>query len=365
MPTGYVKKLAKRHGVSSSTAEKHWGMAKAAAQKEGHGEDYGYVTNIFKNMMHENLRIPSLKDLTNGMTFKYFLVAEADAEAPAKERSPIYKHLADRFPQFNELSFKARRELEKEVQSEDLLGGYESLPQEEKDSVDAYMHDLVIDKMQAEVGQGSSVGDWKGEEEYKRREQEQADIDSAADKWEKGTGMDAETGEDMPGADQQSASVTDLPTEKKKRFSAGPRHIAAMRQQNIPTDKAAFAPAGADEVGAPVKSYYKPWGALSAEQRSARSGLAKKHGTIYRVKNAGWFRTMPPEQQQAILGVLKSGGSVADARKAAMGGGQVGEAMDMASMKKDVDAKEMRNRVVKGGGNPFKNRLQKRMEKKK
>jgi multimeric flavodoxin WrbA len=304
MPTGYVKKLAKKHGVSTSTAEKHWGMAKAAAKKEGHGEDYGYVTSIFKNMMHENLRIPSLKDLTNGMTFKYFLVAEADAEAPTQERSPIYKHLADRFPQFNELSFKARREIEKEVQAEDLLGDYESLPQEERDSVDEYLHDLVIDKMQAEVGQGSMMGDWKGEDEYKRREQARKDLEAA---------LDAEEG--APKAAEQPGEVA---PEQKKRFSAGPRHIAAMRQQHIPTDKAAFAPAGSDEVGAPVKSYYKPWSALNPEQRTARSGLAKKHGTIYRVKNAGWFRAMPPAQQEAILSVLKSGGSVADARKAAM-----------------------------------------------
>lgn len=356
MPTGYVKKLARKHGVSSSTAEKHWGMAKAAAQKEGHGEDYGYVTSIFKNMMHEELFIPTLKDLINGMSFKHFLVAEADAEAPARERSPIYKHLADRFPQFNELSFKARREIEREVQSEDLLGDYESLPQEEKDSVDSYLHDLVIDRMQGEVGQGSNFRDWnKEDEEYRRRkaehDAEQADVDDAS--------AALKGGDEMP--DEQPG----MEAPKKQRASSGPRHIAAMRQQNIPTDKAAFAPPGSDEVGTPAKSYYKPWGALSPEQRAARSGLAKKHGTIYRVKNAGWFRSMAPEQQQAILGMLKSGGSVADARKAAMGGGQVGEAMDLDSMKKEVDPKEMRNRVVKGGGNPFKNRLQKRLEKKK
>ena len=304
MPTSYVRKLAKKHGVSTSTAEKHWAMAKAAAKKEGHEEDYGYVTSIFKNMMHENVGIPTLKDLTNGMTFKYFLVAEADEGT--RERSPIYKHLADRFPQFNELPFKARREIEREVQSDDLLGDYDHLDQEEKESVDDQLHDLVIDKMQDVVCRGSMVGDWKGEEEYNNREREQADIDSAADKWEKATGMNAETGEDMP------------QPERKKRFSAGPRHIAAMRQQHIPTDRAAEAPEGSDEVGAPVKSYYKPWSALNDEQRSARAALAKKHGTIYRVKNAGWFRVLAPEKQQAILNVLKSGGSVADARAAAM-----------------------------------------------
>lgn len=316
MPTGYVKKLAKKHGVSASTAEKHWGLAKAAAKKEGHGEDYGYVTSIFKNMMHEQVGIPTLKDLTNGMTFKYFLVAEADNEMmqQEKKRSPAYTHLADRFPQFNELSFKARRELEKEAT--DLLDGYDSLDQEEKDSVDDYLHDMVIDKMQAEVGQGAHMGDWKGEEERRQRIAAQAELDSQADEFERGTGINATTGEQLPGGDggQDGAFAQAL---RKKRASSGPRHIAAMRQQNIPTDRAAEAPMGSNEIGAPVKSYYKSWKDLDPEARAKRSGLAKKHGTIYRVKSSGWFRTMNPEQQNAVLTALKSGADVATAKAAA------------------------------------------------
>ncbi len=310
MPTAYVKKLGKKHGVSSATAEKHWANAKVAAKKEGHSEDYAYVTSIFKNMMHEHAYIPSLKDLTNGMTFKYFLVAEADEENMAKQHSATYMHLASRFPQFSELPFKARKEIEKEVQSEDLLGDYEHMSQEQKDGIDEYLHDMVIDKMQASVGQGVNIGDWKGEDEYKKRQQYQRDLEAALDNDDKDASA---SGEQSP---DHEAPMADL--EKKKRFSAGPRHIAAMRQQHIPTDKAAFAPAGSDEIGPPVKSYYKPWSALSPDQRTARSGLAKKHGTIYRVKNAGWYKAMPPAQQEAILAVLKNGGSVADARKAAM-----------------------------------------------
>lgn len=307
MPTGYVKKLALKHGVSSSTAEKHWSAAKAAAKKEGHSEDYAYVTSIFKNMMHENAFIPSLKDLTNGMTFKYFLVAEAEAEAPTKERSPIYKHLADRFPQFNELSFKARREIEKEVNHDDLLSDYDMRSQEEKDGIDDHLHDLVIDKMQDELGQGHNFRDWNKEDaEYAARKAEfdrqQADVNDASAEFDPNRANDIGTNQIIP----------------MKRKEREPSHRAAMRQQNIPTDRAAFAPAGSDEIGGPVKSYYKPWSALSPEQRAGRSVLAKKHGTLYRVKNAGWFRQMSPEQQQTIVSVLKSGGSVADARQAAM-----------------------------------------------
>lgn len=313
MPTGYVKKLGKKHGVSSATAEKHWETAKAAAQKEGHGEDYGYVTSIFKNMMHEHAFIPSLKDLTNGMTFKYFLVAEADGAEPQQMRSPAYKHLSDRFPQFNELPFKTRRELEKEVQSEDLLGDYDSLPQEEKDSVDEYLHDLVIDKMQAEVGQGHNFRDWqKDDEDYRARQAahdaEQADVDDASA---------ALRGGDEEGPQDRYSDMA-ARAEKPKRRSSGPRHLAAMRTNHIPTDKAAFAPAGSDEVGAPVKSYYKKWGDLQPEQRAARSAMAKKHGTMYYVRSQPWFKSLPPEKQEAVVNAVKGGASRAQARQAGM-----------------------------------------------
>lgn len=52
MPAPYVKKLAKQKGMSVSDAEKKWNSAKGQAKKEGHGEDYAYITSIFKRMMH-------------------------------------------------------------------------------------------------------------------------------------------------------------------------------------------------------------------------------------------------------------------------------------------------------------------------
>jgi len=54
MPIPYVKKLATKHGVSIDKAEKHWKRAKAQAAKQGHGDDYAYVTGIFKHMMKES-----------------------------------------------------------------------------------------------------------------------------------------------------------------------------------------------------------------------------------------------------------------------------------------------------------------------
>lgn len=54
MPITYVKKLAKKHGMSTDMAEKHWETAKKQAAKQGREENYAYVTSIFKSMLGEN-----------------------------------------------------------------------------------------------------------------------------------------------------------------------------------------------------------------------------------------------------------------------------------------------------------------------
>lgn len=54
MPVAFVKRLAKKHGVSVSTAEGRWERAKSRAKEQGRNGDYGYITGIFKNMMGES-----------------------------------------------------------------------------------------------------------------------------------------------------------------------------------------------------------------------------------------------------------------------------------------------------------------------
>ena len=54
MPLPYVKKVAKKKGKSTAFAETKWAQAKQAASDQGHGDDYGYITAIFKKMMHES-----------------------------------------------------------------------------------------------------------------------------------------------------------------------------------------------------------------------------------------------------------------------------------------------------------------------
>lgn len=62
MPTSYVKQLAKKHGVSTGKSEAEWARAKKQAAKEGKGENFAYVTAIYKKIMGESAKTISLKD---------------------------------------------------------------------------------------------------------------------------------------------------------------------------------------------------------------------------------------------------------------------------------------------------------------
>lgn len=66
-------------------------------------------------------------------------------------------------------------------------------------NVQSYIADEFDDLYRKATGRmGSNVGDWEGERAYQDRRQQEKDIESAARKWEQTTGMNAETGEDIP-----------------------------------------------------------------------------------------------------------------------------------------------------------------------
>lgn len=55
MPTPYIKKLHEEGKGSIAELEKKWDAAKAAAAKEGHKNDWDYVTGIFNRMVHASI----------------------------------------------------------------------------------------------------------------------------------------------------------------------------------------------------------------------------------------------------------------------------------------------------------------------
>lgn len=53
MPTGYVKKMAKKHHISVDKSEEYWDRAKKIAAKSGKEEDFAIITTIYQNMLGE------------------------------------------------------------------------------------------------------------------------------------------------------------------------------------------------------------------------------------------------------------------------------------------------------------------------
>lgn len=71
MPQAYVQKLATKYGISLERAEHLWKKAKKVAAQEGQGEDYGYITGIFKRMMKEDvIQLPRFKSFLGEMARK-------------------------------------------------------------------------------------------------------------------------------------------------------------------------------------------------------------------------------------------------------------------------------------------------------
>jgi len=138
-----------------------------------------------KKDAHNQAIAACLQKTNEGLTFKNFFMTEQNGvDVREYIRSlPMYQELV-KDPQHKPAALKLARSFLDEFGSEGANQQIQSYIADEFDS----LYSGTIGKM------GSMVGDWKGEEEYKRRAQEEKDIESAVNKWEQTTGMDAETG---------------------------------------------------------------------------------------------------------------------------------------------------------------------------
>ena len=92
MPTAYVQKLAKKHNVSIKKSEKEWNKAKKRATKEGKGENFAYITSIYKKIMSESTKLTSLKD--------FLIISETSDVADisyGRDRDEVNDELNDEF----------------------------------------------------------------------------------------------------------------------------------------------------------------------------------------------------------------------------------------------------------------------------
>ena len=153
--------------------------------------------------------------------------------------------------------------------------------------VDERVQDYVIDMfddLSREHYKGTALGDWAGEEAYRKQREEEADIESAAKKWEQTTGMDAVTGEDLP----------------KKRRATGARHTErlytkAAQQMGRMGEPGAEPPAPRERAPRPERTGTKAAAArvifnekfgkekpsVIIRQMMEELGMSKPHATTY------------------------------------------------------------------------------------
>lgn len=111
MPTPYIKKLAAKHHTSVGKSEGRWEKAKQQAAKQGHGEDFAYVTSIYKKMMGEDVSEMSLKQFLKITEMDD--VSDIGYGSPLDDEEPCDDELCD-----DELDL----DLEDDIDDEDIEG---------------------------------------------------------------------------------------------------------------------------------------------------------------------------------------------------------------------------------------------------
>jgi hypothetical protein len=98
MPTNYIKSLVAKGKGTEAELEAKWDEAKAAAKKEGHEEDFDYVTAIFKKMIHENLTrcdIFSLLREKSNKEYTQLIITVNDEESQLQKMIEFIKKNSD------------------------------------------------------------------------------------------------------------------------------------------------------------------------------------------------------------------------------------------------------------------------------
>lgn len=210
---------------------------KKMSKKEAHKQHVAMCLNAQEGV--------SMKKMLEGISFSDFLVTEVTGETDENDVRGFIRSL----PQYQELKQDDRTKSDaiKLARSfVDEFGGQRLSP-EEKD----YILD-TFDDMSRETFKGRvNVGDWRGEEEYRRKRAEDRDIEGAVDKWEKTTGMDAETGEEKkPRKRRKSGARVGMSYTGDKKAAKAKADFEDDKADRIGAAKAAAATAKAPKRGA-------------------------------------------------------------------------------------------------------------------
>ena len=82
MPVSYIQKLSKKHNIPVNDLESIWNMAKYSVKDHN---NWGAVTNIFKNMINKKYNINEKSSLSFDEFRELYEEFEEQIEIPTKE----------------------------------------------------------------------------------------------------------------------------------------------------------------------------------------------------------------------------------------------------------------------------------------
>lgn len=238
---------------------------------------------------HYNKTNESIKSLIEGMTFSSFLVVEAMPEADPSTVKGYIRSL----PQYQEMMKDQSAKPVALKLAKQLVDEFGDEPA--SDRVEDYILDQ-FDELSSKFYRGTNMGDWKGEEEYQRQRDQEGDIESAARKWEQTTGMDAETGEDMPKKRRMSGARTGMDFGAERKAAQAQSDIASFAQapasdqaDRLATARTQAAGAGAPRTGTKAAQAREIFSEMFGEARPSEIirrmmeeiGMSKPHATTY------------------------------------------------------------------------------------
>lgn len=218
----------------------------------------------------------SIKSLIEGMTFSSFLIVEQMPEADTSTVRGFIRSL----PQWQEM-------MQDENAKPQALKLARSMMQEfGDDPLDQNVKDYIFDRfddLSSQYYKGSMVGDWKGEEEYQKRQRAQQEIDDVADeiapKQRRRGG--ARVGMDYAAGRKAAKAQADF-------SQANPRQQAARLAQARSRAQEAGAPQRGSKVGAAREIFSEMYGEARPSEIIRRMmdevGMSKPHATTYYYK---------------------------------------------------------------------------------
>lgn len=229
----------------------------------------------------------SVKSLIDGMTFSSFLITE---EMGGTDTSNVRGFIRS-LPTYQEMVKDPKAKSDALSLAREFLQAYGD------GQIDSNAQDDIIDSFddlsRKMYPRGAMMGDWAGEDAYKKRKEAEADIEQAADSWENEIGTNAETGEELPQKRRMSGARTGMDYMANQKSAQAKSDMASFDQapKNQQADRLAQAknqvstgPVRGEKKQIAMLLYQEMEGSRPSEIIRAimdEAGLSKQGATTY------------------------------------------------------------------------------------